>query len=174
MTPKRHPSAAQAASSPRPRTGRPGAARKSARAVRPWRRRRMTCPSYRPCCPVTRSHLVTWMVDRSAELSPDGGQQPLQHPGTPVTGADAGDGRSRTSHPVNQPASPRVRRTSSTATVGSWNSAVLRAWLGRIPSWSSRWVSCVVLIGRPGRPPGKTHGDGAKAPMFVPGGDCGP
>lgn len=44
---------------------------------------------------------------------------------------------------------------------------MLRAWLGRIPSRFSRCVSCAVLIGRPGRPPGKSHGDGAGAPKVA-------
>ena len=33
--------------------------------------------------------------------------------------------------------------------VASWNSAVLRSWLGRMPRSLSRRVSLAVLIGRP-------------------------
>ncbi|MFF1546561.1 hypothetical protein [Streptomyces sp. NPDC058291] len=51
--------------------------------------------------------------------------------------------------------------------MASWKSAVLRAWLGLIPNWFSRWVSWVVLIGRPGWLPGKSHGDGARAEVGV-------
>ncbi|MCQ8836128.1 hypothetical protein [Streptomyces malaysiensis] len=58
---------------------------------------------------------------------------------------------------------PRVRaRIAAGISVASWKSAVLRAWLGRILSWFSRCVSCAVLIGRPGWPPGKSQGDGAR------------
>ncbi|RZE59675.1 hypothetical protein C0Q98_14250 [Streptomyces albidoflavus] len=63
---------------------------------------------------------------------------------------------------------PMVRaRIAAGISVASWRSAVLRAWLGRIPSWFRRWVSCVVLIGGPGWAQGKSHGDGARAPMVA-------
>lgn len=41
------------------------------------------------------------------------------------------------------------------------------ALVGRIPKLFSRWVSCAVLIGPLGSPPGKTQDEGANAPMVV-------
>lgn len=63
---------------------------------------------------------------------------------------------------------PSVRaRTAAGISVASWNNAVLRAWLGRMPSRLSRCLSCCVLIGRPGCPPGNSHREGEGAPMVA-------
>ena len=63
---------------------------------------------------------------------------------------------------------PSVRaRIAAGISVASWNSAVLRAWLGRMPSRLSRSLSRSVLIGRPGWPPGNSQRDGAVAPMVA-------
>ena len=63
---------------------------------------------------------------------------------------------------------PRVRaRMAAGTSAASWNSAVLRAWRGLIPSASSRWVSLALLIGCPGWPPGNSQGDGPAAPMVA-------
>lgn len=48
---------------------------------------------------------------------------------------------------------------------GELESAVLRAWLGPILRLFSRRVSRAPLIGRPGCPPGKSQGEGVRAPM---------
>ena len=60
-----------------------------------------------------------------------------------------------------------LARMAAGVSVASWNSAVLRAWFGRMSSRLSRSLSRSVLMGRPGWPPGNSQRDAAVAPMVA-------
>src|SRR5439155_6438413 len=69
-------------------------------------------------------------IDRDTELGSDGGHQLLQQPCPPAGRLHGGGGHSRTSRPVNQPASSRVLRASSTVRCPYLSIVVvIEAWL---------------------------------------------